>query len=50
MEVSPLWKTEYLADYCITVVKIYCEKNGHYRRQACVIDVEEAVSLWECIF
>ena len=29
--------------------KTCCKKDGHHGRQACIIDVEKTVSLWECI-
>ena len=43
------WKTEYL-DGCITATRTCCEKDGCHGRQACMRDVEKAVSLQRYIF
>ena len=37
-------------DYCITVIRMYCEKDGHCRRQACFIEIENIVLLWRHVF
>jgi len=36
--------------FCITAAGVCCEKDGHHGKQAYIIDVEGAVSLWVCIF
>jgi len=37
-------------DCYIIIIEMCCKKDGHHGRQACFIDVEEAVSPQEYIF
>ena len=34
----------------ITAIKVCCKKDGYHRRQACIVDVEEAVLSQRYIF
>jgi len=49
IEVFPSWKMEY-PDCCITTTRACYKEGSHYRRQACRLNIDKAVSLQECIF